>query len=265
MKTIDSHVHMAPKLIKKDILKDLSQRDIMVCSMENEIDSFIEQMSKSEIEKAIVFGVPHKNIAASDSNLYIYEAYLKHQDLFIPFCRLDDNLEENLNKGFKGAKLHLVYEDLTIDEAGEKGYFNVLEKYDCPIIVHAEYEDKPTQIKKILGYAPKLKIILAHMGRYQLYTMEGVLDILEELKDYPNVYFGTSTVGFMEAIEEGVKIVGEDRIVFGSDYPFSKMWKESHNEDYSYKNEKYLIINSSLSDSTKEKILYENINNILKL
>ena len=75
------------------------------------------------------------------------------------------------------------------------------------------------QAKEILRVAPNLKVIVAHMGRRWPNTSDGVEGNLLELQDEPNVYFETSTVRDSEIMERAVEVLGEDRLVFGSDYP----------------------------------------------
>jgi predicted TIM-barrel fold metal-dependent hydrolase len=103
------------------------------------------------------------------------------------------------------------------------------------------------------------------MGRKQMYNMEGIQEVLEGLEKYPNVYFETSTVGDKRAIEEAVKIVGEDRIVFGSDYPFGKMWADTHYTEYSYWDDIVIIRDANISGEARQKILADNISNILNI
>lgn len=249
MRIIDSHVHLGSKSYSNLISEDSEN---LLFRLKNEAEDFIKLMNQNGIDKSIVFGIPHKDIDVNDTNNYIFEAYLKYKDRFIPFCRINENLEKNLILGFEGAKVHLLYENLNIENIKE--YCQTLEYYKKPLIVHALFNNKVEQIKSILNYAPKLNIILAHMGRKELYTMNGVLKVLKGLKQFPNVYFDTSTVGTAIAIEQAVNIVGNNRIFYGSDYPIGLI----------YSNELSIVLNSKLRDFEKENILSRNIENLLK-
>lgn len=260
MKIIDSHVHLSSNSYSNLIS---SESENILFRMENSIENFIRIMDKHKIDKSIVFSIPHTDIDVDASNDYILNAYKKYPDRFIPFCRLNEKLEENIKAGFKGAKLHLLYEKLDIENL--KSYFEILEYYKRPITIHALFKNKVEQIKKILEYAPKLNIILAHMGRKELYTNNGVLEVLEGLKQYINVYFDTSTVGDSSIIEKGVNIVGNERIIYGSDFPFGEVWSREKNENHYYNDELSLIINSKLNFKEKENILSRNISNLLNL
>ena len=78
------------------------------------------------------------------------------------------------------------------------------------------------------------------------------------LRKYSNIYMETSTVGDLKAIINACEIIGYDRVVFGSDYPFGK---------HVLKNYNYRIeLNSFIEIFTPmqiEKICYENILHIL--
>lgn len=179
MKIMDSHVHLGSDSYSKLISK---KSDNLLFRLKNTYEDFINIMDQNGIDQSVIFAVPHKDIDVDTSNDYIYEAYIKYENRFIPFCRINDNLGKNIISGFKGAKIHLLYEDLNIEDM--KDYFQILEYYKKPLIIHTLFKEKVEQIKRILSYAPNLKIILAHMGRKELYTMNGVIEVLEGLKKF---------------------------------------------------------------------------------
>ena len=54
------------------------------------------------------------------------------------------------------------------------------------------------------------------------------------LKKYPNLYMDLSTVGDLQSIINVCEIIGYDRVLYASDYPFGKNYL---GEKYSYSNE----------------------------
>ena len=171
-------------------------------------------------------------------------------------------MEDNFKRGFKGAKIHFLYEETKIDQL--KNAFMFLESVDAPVIVHALFSDKVKQIKKILKIAPNLKIILAHMGRGHIYTDEGVIENAIALKKYDNIFFETSTIGNIAAMKDVCNIIGEDRVIFGSDYPFGEAWFKNK-KPYKYSDETELFINAGLKEACVNKIMYSNIISLLYL
>jgi len=256
MKIIDTHVHVG----LSDFCKNTNTDSFY--NLNNDYKDFVQLMDRNHIDRAVILPIPHKDFDSDLSNDYLISAYREYPYRFIPFCRIDKKLEDNIKRGFKGAKLHLVYEEVEISQI--KNELLILEEFQVPLIVHALYKDKAKQIKKMLNIAPNLIITLAHMGRGHIYTDEHVVENAIALKKNDNVYFETSTVGNISAIEEVCNIIGDDRVIFGSDFPFGKAWFKDK-KPYDYKDELELFINSNISQSSIEKILYTNAYNLLDL
>lgn len=256
MKIIDAHVHVGLSEFCKNENTDFK------FNLNNDYRNFIHTMDKNNIEKSIILPIPHKDFDSYLSNDYLLTAYKEFPDRFIPFCRIDDKLEENFKRGFKGAKVHFVYEEVEIDQI--KNALLFLESIEAPIIIHALFSNKVKQIEKILKIAPNLKIILAHMGRGHIYTDENVIENATALKKHDNVFFETSTVGSLQVIKETCDIIGDDRVVFGTDYPFGKVWYENK-RIYDYHDEIALFDTTGMKERLIEKIFYNNIYNFLNL
>lgn len=214
MRIIDAHIHIG-KYSFCDV--ENSDFDYDLCSTYDEI---IELMDINKVDKAIILPIPHKDFNTEKTNDYVFEAYQKYPDRLIPFCRIDEHLEENLKKGFRGVKLHLLYENIDIKSI--KKELQLIEDANVPLIVHAKFSNKVKQIEQIFKYAPNINIILAHMGRGHLYTGEQTIDNALALKKYPNVYMDLSTVGDLQSIINVCEILGYDRVIYASDYPFGK-------------------------------------------
>lgn len=256
MKIIDSHVHIGLNSFCNNQDTEFS------FDLSNTYQNVIELMDSNDIERVVLLPIPHKDFDSYKCNDYVYEAYSKYPNRFIPFCRIDHKLEENLRKGFKGAKLHLLYEDIDVKKI--KYELRLLEDAGLPLIVHALFKNKVKQIESILKIAPNLKIVLAHMGRGHLYTDEGVIDNALALKKYENVYFETSTIGKIDAIIETCNIVGDDKVIFGSDHPFGENWFRGKC-NYEYSMELALYKNNGVDEILLQKILYDNIYKLLNL
>lgn len=250
---IDAHMHIGKHVFcnveKSDFCYDL-------CSTYDEI---IELMDINHIDKAIVLPIPHKDFNTEMTNNYVFEAYEKYPDRLIPFCRIDEHLEENLKKGFRGVKLHLLYEDIDIKNIRKE--LQIIEDANVPLVVHARFANKVKQIEQIFKYAPNINIILAHMGRGHLYTGEQTIDNALALKKYPNLYMDLSTVGDLQSIINVCEIIGYDRVIYASDYPFGKSFL---GEKYNYADE-LNILKRHLNGKNGEYVFYENIEKLINL
>jgi GNAT superfamily N-acetyltransferase len=207
----------------------------------------------------IILPIPHKDFSTEKTNAYVFEAYEKYPERLLPFCRIDEHLEENLKKGFRGVKLHLLYEDIEIQNIRKELW--LIEDANVPLIVHAKYANKVRQIEQIFKHAPNIKIILAHMGRGHLYTGEQTLDNALALRKYPNLYMDLSTVGDLRSIINVCEIIGYDRVVYASDYPFGR---NCLGEKYHYADE-LNALKRHLSDENRDLVFYGNIERLVNM
>ena len=253
MQLIDAHIHIG-KHSFCDVKNSVFKYDL--CATYEEV---IELMDMNNIGKAVILPIPHKDFDTEKTNDYVFEAYQKYPDRLIPFCRIDEHLEENLKKGFRGVKLHLLYEDIEIKDI--KKELQLIEDANVPIIVHVKFADKPKQIEQIFKYAPNINVILAHMGRGHLYTGEQTISNALALRKYPGLYMDLSTVGDLQAIINVCEIIGYDRVIYASDYPFGK---NCLNERYNYADE-LSILKRHLDGENGECVFGRNIEGLLNL
>lgn len=246
---IDAHVHLG----LNDFCNENTEK--FAYDLENQFDKYIKFMNHYNIDKSIVLPMPAKNYDVEKCNNYLIEAFAKYPDRFIPFCRMDKNLQNNIaNNVFYGAKFHMVYEEYSASK--KKLYYKLLEYYGVPLIIHAKFANKASQICDILNLAPNIKIIVAHFGRGNIYTDEGVEELLRKFKDNENVFFESSTVGKQRSIESACGIVGSERVLFGTDYPFGRAWFK---DMYSYDDEVKIVKSAQITSEDKDNILFGNV------
>jgi len=74
---------------------------------------------------------------------------------------------------------------------------------------------------EIEKHYPKVKLIIAHVGR--AYCYEDIGDAFEVLSETKNMIFDISANTNAKVFEELIKAVGAKRIIFGSDMPITRM------------------------------------------
>jgi len=245
MKIIDIHAHM-------DILEPLNWFDTP--------DKLINLMDEANIEAAAV--MPYLNYPGPDKNSIdkLVESASKYSERLLCFPRLDPwygerTLEalENANEKYdiRGVKLHPAhytlhpYGELTVNLVKKAGDLNL------PVLFHCgdEMMCLPLQIGELAKQCPQTTIILAHLGGY-FHNQ----DVLTVAKKYKNIYIDTSEIPYVKYIEEFVKELGADRVIFGTDAPCCDPIVE--------------IEKVKLADLTQrqfKKVFYENAKEILKL
>ena len=211
---IDAHIHAGlPEFCS-------GTAETLPCELFVTYAEILSVMDAYGVNRAVLIPIPHRDIDTHLTNQYVFEANKAFPERFIPFCRIDDKLEENLAAGCQGVKIHMVYEDIDINAVSSE--LRMIEKAGVPLMIHAKFADKVRQVEDILRTAPEMKIVLAHMGRGHIYTEEQVLQNAAGLRQYSNIYFETSTSGGIEAVVKVCDILGADRVIYGSDYPFGK-------------------------------------------
>ena len=195
-----------------------------------------------------IYRVPYATReTAKKAHDYILDVAKKHE-YFFPFYFVwgDFAIPNNLAE-FKGIKWHRHFwsEPETYDYADKAcdRFVEAIAKYDLPII----FEESFVNTKYFCEKYPHVKVIIPHCGL----ASGRAWRIIPAFKDYPNVYLETSLVYPYEVIE-AITQYGPDRIIFGSDSPYSSTKIELCNllehEDIKY-----------FSEEDMEKILAKNL------
>jgi len=77
----------------------------------------------------------------------------------------------------------------------------------------------PRAIKHLCSLYPELNFIIGHMA-------QGSIEAVEIAEKYDNIFLETSICHDKKFIEYAVKRIGSNRILFGSDYPYSNIKME---------------------------------------
>jgi len=254
---VDAHTHLGlesfiVRLVSEEKRKKPAFRD----SMENRIERLIERMDANGVAQAVAFPFPLEEIDAARANAYVIEAHGAFPHRIHPFALIGDDVEHWLGQGARGFKQHAILQNPDRFDLGRA--YRAMAEAQAPLIIHPRsqpgFPSVVDQIRRILGVAPTLKVIVAHMGRRTPNTSEGVVENLRGLRDEPGVYVETSTVRDARAIECAVELLGEDRVLFGSDFPFN-----SHLDADPLAVELEILSRAHLPLGVREKVLGTNV------
>ncbi|MBI5302649.1 MAG: amidohydrolase [Chloroflexi bacterium] len=259
---IDTHTHIGlASFITKPISEEKLKRPAFRDPMENSIKNLIARMDANGVTRAVTFAYPLEEVDAVMANEYVFAAQRAYPARIIPFALIGDDVERWAKAGARGFK------EQDILQAPER--FNLKRAYAMvaetgkPLLLHgrsrtpSEVSDK---IKGMLRDAPRLKVIVAHMGRHTPNTRQHVEENLLALRDDANVYFETSTVRDPAIIARAVELIGEDRVLFGSDFPFN-----SYQDPDPLAVELDVIRRANLAPRVAQKIFGQNILRLLEL
>ncbi len=218
------------------------------------VEQFLAYLKKDKIQKAVAFPNPQVG-DYSKANDFIATAMKKHSGI-VGFGRVDPRtgkqavheIERCYSIGLEGIKLHPYIEFFY---PSHSAFFPLYEKcldLRLPIEFHS---DKPSMVvgsagsfAGLLKEFPKLTVLFGHLQDIQYARFA---------KQYKNVFVVTSLAPSPEMIEASVKIAGENKVLFGSDWP--------------YMNPRFELAKielANISKPAKKKILQTNLKKILK-
>ena len=213
----------------------------------------VEKMDRAGVDKSVIF-----SFVEQPDDEFIAREVKAFPDRLIGFSCVNpwlrkealSTIERGVKElGLKGLKLHPLLHGTQMDNVELMGpIFEKCEELNIPIIAHSgdSVFSLPIQFEEIAKVFPNVTLIMAHAG-----FMQSVGQARRAAKRCPNIVLdmcaGTS-VDIIDAVEE----VGPERIVMGSDSPFTDVEVEM------------LKVKLAVSDPTVQKmILGENAARIL--
>lgn len=230
---IDCHTHIYPDKIAQKAADAIGNFYGIPMSMDGSLGTLLSAMDRSGVDKCLVCSAAVDAVHVRPVNDYIISAVKAHPDRLMGFGTLHPDLENPgqeldymLKNGLLGVKLHPDMQKFALEESRTEKLYAVCEGV-CPMLLHTGdkryHYSNPTQIPPILKKYPRLVLECAHLGGYSEWD-----DAVRCLID-TNVYVDCSSSFFAmddEKARELIMAYGEDRVLFGSDYPMWDMQKE---------------------------------------
>jgi len=243
---IDAHVHLGKSLF----------------GYEQSPEGLLLSMEECNIDRAIICPVKPYNYHLEPENDYIGETVKKYPHKFTGFARIDPRQGEKAVKeleraikelGLKGLFLHPWEESFPINS---KLIYPVMKKsgeLKIPVMVSGGHVrvSHPLQIGDIASEFPEVNIIATSGGQINICGM-ALYDAETMLKANKNVYLETSGIYREDFIENMIRELGSERVIYGSNSP--------------QMNIKYEILRATMariSDKEKEDILFNTINKLV--
>ena len=273
---IDFHVHTFPEKIAPRALNKLSQSADMQCYLDGTLQDLQGSMQSAGVDRSILLPVATSPSQYESINHTVLEINERQEETGIcsfgaihpdneNYRSIIKDLSEN---GVRGIKLHPVFQGVYLDDVRNLRIIECACEYGMIVTVHAGYDISfpgqdyatPKHILPVLDQIHPDKLILAHMGAW------GCWDEVESDLAGAEVYFDTSfSLTDIEHLDQHreeqlsaeqfcriVKKHGAERIVFGSDSPWS-----SQEDSIS------AVRKSGLSEREQEMIFSENARRLL--
>ena len=242
---IDCHTHIFPPFVREDrepFLKDEPAFRLLYDSAKAKLvgaKELIDQMDRSGVDRTVVFGFPWTDPdLMRRHNDYIGEAASRFPDRLLPFVCVNprvvqavEEVERCLSAGMRGAGELAFYTEV-LDSSMEEVLDPIASScrnYRVPLMIHTNervghwYPGKAEAslkvIYELIRAFPDNRFILCHWGGglfvYELLKREA-REVLSQ------VAYDTAASPFLydpAIYAVAVKIVGAQRVLFGSDYP----------------------------------------------
>lgn len=236
MEIIDSHTHWGPSL---------------TLGTEVTTDDLLQQAEQSGVERIVIFPFPSTAIEDERINDKVLELGQRNGK-FIPYYYIPGDLRPiPKEKNFYGGKWHWVrgIQDCSsnyrvLDDPGLDHFIETSEGIGLPIVFEEELAFTEAFVKR----TKHLTIIIPHLGMLG----GNPSDFLHVFKKRGNVYFDTA-LSSLESILHFINQIGKERILFGSDIPFSTMKRELEK-----------ILSLPVGDDVKEWILSRNLKRLTR-
>lgn len=224
-----------------------------------DIEDHLQSMEKYGITKRCVSWWQAQN-APDKGNQYIAEIINQYPDKFIGFAvinprwyahSVDEVTKAKEVYGMKGLKFHpaachyrpdLPVMDRVMEKAIDFGF---------PMLFHcgADEFSNPHNLCNLARRYPEAKIIMAHMGE------EAWFEAICLAGAHENIILDTTgSQNWYRIINYAVDMVGDERIVFGMDFPA-----------YNPGPELAKVMEADISQDVKDKILYKNAMRLLDI
>jgi predicted TIM-barrel fold metal-dependent hydrolase len=156
-------------------------------------------------------------------NQYVQEAVMRHKDRLVGFywanprSGFEDMMGDLVRGGFRGIKLRPESEGYRINNLNLLSpVLEAAERLMMPVYIHSSWDSPlsaPGAVERVAEAFPEVAIILGHMGG-------GSWEALKAAVRRENLFLETSGVRPPKIILEAVRLLGPERVVFGSDFPY---------------------------------------------
>lgn len=259
---IDFHTHVFPDHSAAHIIKALQKKAPWEPFTDGTVNGLRTSMKKSKITASVQLPIATRVDQVTAINNFVLKINSPEIISFGALHPKDKNFKNELDRlaraGVKGIKLHPEYQQFYPDDAFMFPVYEELLQRNMIVFFHAgrdiafsEVHGTPERFAKVIKLFPRLKIVLAHLGGFQMWE-----DVEKELLG-KDIYLDTSfALGYMtgENFGEFLKRHNPEYILFGTDSP----WRDQGQEIEKLK---------TIIDDKKimEKITYANAKKLLRL
>ena len=280
---VDVHTHIFPEKISAAVIDKLSRISRTPAFTDGTLSGLRKSMDAAQIDLSVILPVATNtgqvekiNSSAAKLNEEFADAGIFSLGCIHPdFINYREELGRVKNHGLKGIKIHPVYQDTNLDDIKFLHILDRAAELDLIVVAHAGLDIgfpgavkcSPQMARRVVEEVGDFKFVLAHMGGWK--NWNDVLKLLADTKVFIDTAFSTGEIiprsdfhwepddlKLLDAAQfmTFVKVFGADRILFGTDSPWS-----------SQKTSLDFINALPLANADKTKILGDNAQRLLNL
>lgn len=250
----DSHIHIGNhdttiNTIENSIYKDKYK----VYSCLNKDVLLKEKDYISKLKNFFAIPIFFKETSIQKTNDYVL-VFCKENEKGIPVLCIDDNNMYKDNYSAAIFKEHFLI-NKSDDFRNRSLYYDFLNTNSGYLLIHCKDNLRIRYVNELLDNFKNMNIIIAHLGRDTYETYSFIDKVLESFKSNERVLFDISTIHNFNNVENALNKVGNERILYGSDFPF----EVSDIKEYEVKID---TIIKTFNLETSERILNKNFERI---
>jgi uncharacterized protein len=279
LKIINAHVHMIELQTMLSLQPDLEIstdiavfRDLTKTLSLTDPGNLLLQMAEAGISQSVLYACEAPIVFAS--NEYVAALCKQYPNEFIGFASVNPQREDAVEViekaivqlGLKGMKFHPPLQNFYPNDRKVFPLYEKAIELNVPVVFHVGTtpfgsmvrldQANPILLDDVACAFPELRIMLTHLGT--LWHNESFMVVEKN----PNVFIDTAA--YIYEIEELltynlIERVGEDKFIFGTDYPMPFGGTMHKMKDFVE-----CVERLELSDKIKEKIFFKNFEMLLK-
>lgn len=258
----DAHAHIYPEKIAVKASHAIGDFYDIPMKYDGTVERLLALCDEFGVQKALVHSVATVEHQVTRINDFIIGECRAHPERFIGFATLHpdfkkpfDELSRVKAEGLRGVKLHPDFQRFEISDPCMDEAYEAMAQLSLPVLFHTgdrRYRfSSPSHIPVIRRRHPHLQIICAHFGGYTEW------DEAEECLKGEDIWVDSSSSFFVlnpERVRRLIQHYGEERVLFGSDYPMWSVGDEIQN-----------ILSLNLPSRVNEQIFSGNLSKLLGL
>jgi len=232
-KIIDVHTHAFPDNVAGRAVEALEALCPITTVAEATVASLLRSMDDAGVDASVICAIATK--PAQHEGILAWCDAIRCERI-IPFPSVHPAapdasqwIERIVAEGFRGIKLHAMYQDFVIDDEAMDALYAPAEALGLVLQFHAGHDfgfpdadDRASsaRLARVAERFPRLKMICAHMGGWRMWDASEA-HLIGQADVHVEVSFSLDELGPERSVAM-IRRHGTDRVLFGTDWPWAR-------------------------------------------